>query len=315
LTPCGAPHQDRRRPHHGGQGERGGLSVRINGIAAIDVVVNIWTDESLTFRPGWRNGFFLDKMKADLDNVKGISLDRMLAKMDEAGIERGFLIQIKAGRLGHPSTYHLPLKLVADAVQKHPDRFYGLAGVDPYQGMQGVRELEIAVKEYGFVGAHLYPHWFELAPDHAKYYPFYAKCCELDVPMLLHIGQSMIYAPDYRCRSVGTPISLDAVACDLPELKLVASHIGIPWTQEMIAMAWKHPNIYIASDAHSPKYWPENFVHYINTYGQDKVLFATDFPVLDFGRTMNEIRDLGLRDNVLPKFLRDNAIRVYKLKV
>ncbi len=287
--------------------------MRINGIDAIDVVVNIWTEESLTFRPSWRNGFFLDKMKANPDNVKGVSLERMLGQMDEAGIQRGFLVSIKAGRLGHPSTYHLPYRLVADAIQRYPDRFYGLAGIDPYEGMNGVRAFERAVKEYGFIGAHLYPHWFELAPDHARYYPFYAKCCELDVPMLLHIGQSMIYAPDYPCRSVGQPLTLDAVACDLPELKLVASHIGIPWTQEMIAMAWKHPNIYIASDAHSPKYWPENFVHYINTYGQDKVLFATDFPVLDFSRTMQEIRDLDLRPNVLPKFLRDNAIRVYKL--
>jgi hypothetical protein len=94
----------------------------------------------------------------------------------------------------------------------------------------------------------------------------------------------------------------------------VASHIGIPWTQEMIAMCWKHANVYIASDAHSPKYWPENFVHYINTYGQDKVMFGTDFPVLEFNRTMEEVRGLNLRPEVLLKFLRDNAKRVYKLK-
>jgi predicted TIM-barrel fold metal-dependent hydrolase len=290
------------------------LLVQINGIDAIDTVVNIWTEESLTYRPSWRHGFY-QKMRADPDRMQPVSLERQLDMMDQAGIKRGFLVCIKAGRLGHPSTYHLPMKLVADAIQKYPDRFCGLMSVDPTQGMMGVRELEVAVKEYGFIGAHSYPHWFELAPDHARYYPFYAKCCELDVPMMLHIGQSMIYAPDYPCRSVAQPITLDGVACDLPELKIVASHIGIPWTQEMIAMCWKHPNIYIASDAHSPKYWPENFVHYINTYGQDKVMFGTDFPVLDFSRTMKEIRELNLRENVLPKFLRDNAARVYKLKI
>jgi len=287
--------------------------VGIDNIDAIDAVVNIWTDEALSFRPAWRDTFYVPKMKANPDDVKGIPLDRMLAKMDEAGIRRGFLVSTKCGSLGPASTYHLPVRLVADAVQKFPGRYYGLAGIDPTQGMAGVREFERAVKEYGFIGAHLYPHWFELAPDHARYYPFYAKCCELDVPVMMHVGQSMIYAPDMPRRTVARPISLDAVACDFPELKIVGSHIGIPWTEEMIAMTWKHKNVYIATDAHSPKYWPECLVHYMNTYGQDKVIFGTDFPVLDFNKTMDQIRDRKLRPGVLPKFLRDNAARVYKI--
>jgi predicted TIM-barrel fold metal-dependent hydrolase len=179
--------------------------------------------------------------------------------------------------------------------------------------MKGVRELEMAVRTYGFVGAHLYPHWFELAPDNARYYPFYAKCCELDVPIQMQVGQSMLYAPDYPCRSVGRPITLDAVACDLPELKVVGIHIGIPWTDEMIAMAWKHPNVYIGCDAHSPRYWPASFVQYLNTYGQDKVIFGTDFPVLGFARTIQEIEALGLRPDPLRKLMRDNAARLYRL--
>jgi predicted TIM-barrel fold metal-dependent hydrolase len=282
---------------------------------AIDTVVNIWTEEAQSYRPNWRQDFFVDKMKGEADAIDGISLEQMLARMDAAGIERAFLIATRAGRVGPPATYQIPYALVADAVQKYPERFYGLAGIDPFEGMRGVRELERAVREYGFVGAHLYPHWFELAPDHAKYYPFYAKCCELDVPIQLQVGQSMVYAKDYPCRSVGRPITLDAVACDLPELKIVGIHIGIPWTEEMIAMAWKHRNIYIGSDAHSPRYWPPAFIHYLNSYGQDKVIFGTDFPVLKFERTIDEIAALGLRPEVLRKFLRDNAVQLYKLGI
>jgi hypothetical protein len=81
----------------------------------------------------------------------------------------------------------------------------------------------------------------------------------------------------------------------------------------MIAMAWKHKNVYIGCDAHSPKYWPQSFVHYINSFGQDKVLFGTDFPILDFERTRAEIDALGLRKEAKKKLLRDNALRVYKL--
>jgi len=93
----------------------------------------------------------------------------------------------------------------------------------------------------------------------------------------------------------------------------IGIHVGIPWVEEMIAMAWKHPNVYIGCDAHSPRYWPQSFVHFINSYGQDKVLFGTDYPVLDFERTRREIESLGLKDSVLVKLLRENARRLYRL--
>lgn len=282
-------------------------------VRSIDAVVNIWNREALSHRPGWKDDFFAGKMKAQDALMAGLELPEMIDRMDAAGIERAFLVAPKSGRVGLPGCYHLPYAVVAKAVERHPDRFHGLAGIDPYEGMAGVRALESAVRNEGFIGAHCYPHWFELAPDHAKYYPFYAKCVELNVPFQLQVGQSMIYAKEHRTRSVGRPITLDGVACDFPELKLVGIHVGIPWHDEMIAMAWKHENVFIGADAHSPKYWPASFVHYLRSYGQDKVLFGTDFPVLDFARTMAEIEALDLPEAVLRKFLRGNAERVYGL--
>ncbi|MEO3997910.1 amidohydrolase family protein [Mesorhizobium sp. CAU 1732] len=284
----------------------------MEGYGAIDAVVNIWTREALAGRPD-REAFYTGKVKVDRGTFEGISLDEMLRRMDAANIERSMLIAAKVGQAGHRACYHVPYELVADAVRLHPDRFLALAGIDPTEGMDGVRALEKAVRDDGFIGAHLYPHWFELAPDHARYYPFYAKCVELDVPIQLQVGQSLIYDKSYPRRSVGRPITLDAVACDFPELKLIGIHIGIPWADEMIAMAWKHANVFIGSDAHAPRYWPQSFVNYINTYGQDKVIFGTDFPVLDFGETMRQIDELDLRPASKRKFLRDNALRIYKL--
>ena len=282
-------------------------------IKAIDCVVNPITPEIMKLRPAWSNSFWTQKIGRKPGLMAGVTHKQMLTALDAAGIERAFLIATKVGRLGLPGSWHLPYKLVADAVQKYPGRFYGLAGIDPTEGMRGVREFERSVREYGFIGAHAYPHWFGLAPDHAKWYPFYAKCCELDVPYQLQVGQSLVYTTEQYLTSVGRPITLDAVACDLPELKLVGIHVGIPWVDEMIAMAWKHPNIYIGCDAHSPKYWPPSFVHYINSYGRDKVIFGTDYPVLDFVRTRNEIEALGLNEESKRKLFRDNAMRIYKL--
>jgi len=280
---------------------------------AIDAVVNIWTREALSHRPDWGDEFFVGKMNAENDLMAGLSLEEIIEKMEEAGIDKAFLIAARAGRVGLPGCYHMPYSVVADACAKYPERFYGLAGIDPFEGMDGVRAFEDAIKNMGFVGAHLYPHWYELAPDHAKYYPFYAKCCELNVPIQMQVGQSMIYSQEYRTKSVGQPIALDAVACDFPELKLIGIHVGIPWHDEMISMAWKHENIFIGCDAHRPKYWPKSFIHYLNSYGQDKIIFGTDFPVLEFKKTIDDIDALGLKSEVRKKLLRDNVIRVYGL--
>jgi predicted TIM-barrel fold metal-dependent hydrolase len=210
-------------------------------------------------------------------------------------------------------SHEIPYERVADICRAHPDRFSGLAGVDPTKGMQGLRELEHAVREYGFVGAHLYPHWFEMPPDHARYYPIYAKCCELDVPIMMQVGQCLRYQQDRIPPSVGRPSTLDRVAIDFPELKLIGIHIGYPWTEEMISVAWKHQNVYIGSDAHAPRHWPQPFVHFVNTWGQDKVLFGTDWPVIDPERAIVEIGELGLRPEPTRKLLRENALRLFRL--
>jgi predicted TIM-barrel fold metal-dependent hydrolase len=202
---------------------------------------------------------------------------------------------------------------VAQWCRRHPDRFSGLAGIDITRGMQGLRDLERAVRELGFVGAHVYPHWFRLAPNEALYYPYYAKCCELDVPIMMQVGQNLIYQKDVRLPSVARPILLDPIAIDFPELKLLGIHIGVPWTDEMIAMAWKHENVYIGIDAYAPKYLPPALKHYMNSYGAHKVMFGTDWPVIDPERAVAEMHEHAFRPEALRQIMGDTARRVFRL--
>ena len=290
------------------------MSSKTLQVLAIDTVVNPHTPEIVEMRPDWSGKFHNQKFGREETVLTGYTYEEMLCQMDAAGIEKSFLVANKTGQLGLPGSWHLPYEMVAEAVKQFPDRFYGLAGIDPTEGMAGIRALEKAVQDFGFIGAHLYPHWFELPPNNAKYYPFYAKCIELDIPVQMQVGQSLIYAKEHPCRSVGRPIYLDDIACDLPELKLLGTHVGIPWHDEMIAMSWKHENVFIVTDAHSPKYWPDSVKHFINSYGQNKVIFGTDFPVLRFKRTVDEVNAFELKPEVRRKFMRDNAIRVYGLE-
>ena len=281
---------------------------------AIDIVCNLFTPREVKLgQTGLDEAF---KVQVNMPEAirGGVLIEDYLGKMDTAGIDRSLLIAVRAGDIRVQGSFEIPYQRVDEICRQYPDRFSGLAGIDPFRGMQGLRELEHAVREYGFVGAHLYPHWCELPPDHAKYYPYYAKCCELDIPIMMQVGQNLVYSRERRLPSVGRPICLDQVAIDFPELRLIGIHIGVPWTDEMIAMCWKHENVFTAGDAYAPRYWPEQFIHYANTYGRHKVMFGTDWPVVDPERAVAEVDALGLRDESRQLLMRDNALRVFKLR-
>ncbi len=280
---------------------------------AIDIVCNLFTPQEVANGQTGLDEEFKKQVRMPEDIRGGVTVERYLEKMDQAGIERSLLIAVRAGDINVRGSFEIPYARVHEVCQQHPTRFSGLAGIDPFRGMQGLRDLEQAVKEYGFVGAHLYPHWCELAPDHARYYPYYAKCCELDIPLMMQVGQNLVYSRQRRLPSVGRPITLDRVAIDFPELRLIGIHIGIPWTDEMIAMCWKHEHVYMAGDAYAPQHWPPQFVHYANTYGREKVLFGTDWPVIDPERAVREIQALGMREEAHQLLMRDNALRVFGL--
>lgn len=279
----------------------------------IDIVCNLFDPTAVRLGQTGLDDAFKAQVRLDKRYWRGIPVSQYLRKMDRAGIERSLLIAVRAGDLNVRGSFELPIDRVAAVCARWPDRFSGLAGVDPFRGMKGLADLTYAVKECGFVGAHLYPHWFGLAPDHAKYYPYYAKCAELGVPIMMQVGHNLVYTRERRLPSVGRPITLDQVAIDFPELTLIGIHIGVPWTDEMISMCWKHPNVYTAGDAYAPRHWPASYVHYLNTYGRDKVLFGTDWPVIDPERAVREVKELGLRPESERGLMRDNALRIFKL--
>lgn len=280
---------------------------------AIDIVCNLFDPTAVRLGQTGLDDTFKAQVRLDKRFWGGIPVSQYLRKMDRAGIERSLLIAVRAGDINVRGSFELPVDRVAAVCDRWPDRFSGLAGVDPFRGMKGLADLTHAVRDLGFVGAHLYPHWFSLAPDHAKYYPYYAKCAELDVPIMMQVGHNLVYSRERRLPSVGRPITLDQVAIDFPELTLVGIHIGVPWTDEMISMCWKHPNVYTAGDAYAPRHWPASYVHYLNTYGREKVLFGTDWPVIDPERAVREVKELGLRPESERALMRDNALRVFKL--
>lgn len=277
---------------------------------AIDIVVNLFGPEQIANGQTGFDTAFMDQVRMPDAMRKGVDADDYVRIMDEAGIEHSLLIAVRAGDRNWKGSFQTPYETVARWCDRHPTRFSGLAGADPTRGMEQLRDLERA-SQLGFVGVHAYPHWFRMAPDAALWYPIYAKCCELDLPYMLQVGQNLIYQKDVRLPSVARPILLDQVAIDFPELTLIGIHVGTPWADEMIAMAWKHERVFIGIDAYAPKHLPANLIHYMNSYGSHKVLFGTDWPVIDPRRGVAEMAAHNLRPGAFEQVMRANALRVF----
>jgi predicted TIM-barrel fold metal-dependent hydrolase len=201
--------------------------------------------------------------------------------------------------------------------QAHPDKFVAhYLCVNPLEGDDMAKVVEKEVKERGFKGVNIQGFSCRLRANDKRFYPVYAECQELGIPVTIH--SSVNFSVD-RTIDYSRPIYIDEVACEFPDLAIVANHGGWPWVTEMVAVAWKHPNVYIEIGAVSPKYigkpgtgW-EPLMVYGNSLLQDRVLFATD-NMLPHKRCVDELNALPLKDSVKEKWLGANAARLLGLQ-
>ncbi len=198
------------------------------------------------------------------------------------------------------------------ALKDHPDRFFGSFEVNPNLGMEGVRALVRAHDELGVKAATAFPAGLcpQVPINDKKFYPLYAKCVELDIPICICAGVPGPRVP----MAVQDVALLDEVCWFFPDLRVVTRHGCEPWTDLAVKLMLKWPNLYYSTSAFAPKHYPTAIVDYANTRGGDKVMYAGYFPMgLTLDRIFRELPAVPLRDEVWPKFLRDNARRVFKL--
>ncbi|WP_421843899.1 amidohydrolase family protein [Mycobacterium sp.] len=236
-----------------------------------------------------------------------IPIEATLAVMDAAAVDRG-LISAWRGPNGQDLISN---DEVAEWVRMHPSRFAGLATVDLDSPMAAVRELRRRVRDDGFVGLRVVPWLWNAPPTDRRYYPLFAECVESGVPFCTQVGHTGPLRPS----ETGRPIPyIDQVALDFPELMIVCGHVGYPWTEEMVAVARKHANVYIDTSAYTIKRLPDELVRFMKTgTGQRKVLFGTNYPMIAHAHALAGLDDLGLSDEARHDFLQGNAQRVFRL--
>jgi len=247
----------------------------------------------------------------NIEAVIEIKTADIVRSMNESGVDKAVMQAEWAF-----GNYRKQNDAVYRIVRAYPDKFAaGFLCLNPLEEDDMAAVVEREVREREFRGVNLQPFAYRLRCNDKRFYPVYAKCVELDIPVTIHTSINFSVS---RSIDFGRPLYLDEVACDFPELKIVANHGGWPWVNEMVAVAWKHPNVYIEIGAVSPKYigmpgtgW-ESLLVYGNSLLQDQVLFATDL-LIPFKSAVQEVMALPLKDAVKKKWLGNNAAKLLKL--
>lgn len=201
--------------------------------------------------------------------------------------------------------------------EQFPGRFVAFATVDLSSVMGAVRQFRYAVEELGLKGLNLQPGFWHMDPTDRRLYPLYAMGVDYGVPVTIHTGINYALRPLRH----ELPLHIDEIACDFPDLRIVASHAGWPWVAEMVAVARRHPNVFLELGGIAPRYigmprvgWDPLF-HFANSLLQDQVLFATDWPIMSQERALGEIKSLPWKPEVLAKVLGGNAMRLLGLNM
>ena len=233
-----------------------------------------------------------DEVDDDRDPV-----DVTIGEMDRYGID--------AGLVGLT-------RMTLEARERYPGRFLLSLEVNPNDVMESVRGIRRAKAEQDLAAVTFFPAGClpQVPVDDPKAYAVYATCVELDIPVVVNAGIAGPRVPS-ACQDV---MHFDQVCYDLPELRIVMRHGAEPWEGLAMKLMLKWPGLHYMPSAFAPKYYPQAIVDYANTRGADKIMYAGYFPMgLSLERIFQELPDVPFRDHVWPKFLRENAMQVFKI--
>jgi predicted TIM-barrel fold metal-dependent hydrolase len=223
-----------------------------------------------------------------------------LAEMDKHGVATGLV------GFGNENTKR--------AIADHPDRFVPSLEVDPNDITGVVRKIRHVHEKYGLKAVTSFPAGCQpqVPVSDRRYYPVYQTCIDLDIPVVVNAGIAGPRMPS-ACQDV---MHFDQVCYDFPELRIVMRHGAEPWEELAVKLMLKWPGLHYMTSAFAPKYYPKAIIDYANTRGADKIMYAGYYPMgLSLERIFAELPDVPFRDHVWPKFLRENAVEVFKLDV
>ncbi|MFI7530299.1 amidohydrolase family protein [Nocardia salmonicida] len=245
----------------------------------------------------------------------GQTMTDVVAEMDRLGISGGVLTKVPRditppyvhGVRSGEAVLRETCEVLARFQAEYPGRFVTSVGIDPRLGYEAAKHVRIAVREYGIKCIRVVPMFTGIAIDDKLAFPMYTAACDEGAVVSINVGAPGPMKPAKLQRT----ILIDEVALTFPELKIVMSHLGDPWISETVAMLVKHPNVFAMTAGWAPKYIPEDILAVARKRNKTKLMWASDYPILPFDRTISEGRALELPDDARRNYLGANALSVF----
>jgi predicted TIM-barrel fold metal-dependent hydrolase len=200
---------------------------------------------------------------------------------------------------------------------QNADIAMAFVSINPARGSEGVREARRLIAAGGVRGLKLHPPLQQFFPNDRMAYPLYEVFAEARLPVLFHTGHSGIGTGLRGGGGIrlkyGQPMPIDDVATDFPDMPIIMAHPSFPWQDEAISICLHKSQVYIDLSGWSPKYFSPTLVQYANTLLKHKVLFGSDYPLLTPDRWLADFDKIGIRDEVRPLILKENAVRLFGL--
>jgi hypothetical protein len=206
---------------------------------------------------------------------------------------------------------------VAQFAADNRDIAIAFCSINPHRGKDGVAEAKRLVSGGLVRGLKLHPPLQEFFPNDRMAYPLYEVFAEAGLPVLFHTGHSGIGTGMRGGGGVrlkyGSPMPIDDVAVDFPDLPIIMAHPSFPWQDEAISICMHKPQVYIDLSGWSPKYFSPTLVQYANTVLKHKVLFGSDYPWITPEKWMADFATISIKDEVRPLIMKENAARLFGL--
>jgi predicted TIM-barrel fold metal-dependent hydrolase len=207
---------------------------------------------------------------------------------------------------------------VVEFAEKNSDIAIAFGSVNPHRGAAAVAEARRLVASGKIHGLKLHPPLQQFLPNDRLAYPLYEVFAEARLPVIFHTGHSGIGSGMPGGGGVrlkyGNPLPIDDVAVDFPDMPIIMAHPSFPWQDEAISICLHKPQVYIDLSGWSPKYFSASLIQYANTLLKNKVLFGSDYPLITPDRWLSDFEKIGIRDEVRPLILKENALKLFRLK-
>jgi len=234
------------------------------------------------------------------------TIDEFIGRLEPAGIDAVVFVGRNRGSVpGWPLTNDF----VAEVAAKYPDQVLAMAGLDATDLEGAPAEIRRSVTELGLRGANLDPFQIEAEADDPCFYPLYETCAELGVPLILTFGA----LPGVPTVMRNGPRALDSIAQRYPDLTVIACHGGWPFTMDMIAVAWRNPNVYFDNSFYHFAPGADVLVQAANDMIGDKMLYASAYPFLPLEKTLASFEALPFTPEARTAVMGGNARRIFGL--